>query len=493
LNIFSSLGPEDLLMNLAEAALSMIPDEVLAIMELVSPETLSCNGTDDLICGQVDWLECNTDPDISMCMVPCSDSSDCAIEVDGTGLSICATNLTNYTADGYMGWCLPNFNGTCDVDTDCPSIIGYTCEDGTCRQPNYCDSDADCTDNPDGLKMCNNETYQCGPEFCSDSTDCISDGYVCQSEFVCVAGCDDVPCDDPLTCGDDGLCYVMELCEDDSDCVETFAPTCLNISVDLGSQGPGSICGATCDDDSDCDDIPWGMCMEGICLTSPNPSDIMNMTGITSCDDEDDCPEDMPVCVVPPMLDIGGMCVPDNASLILEMTGMTECDDDDDCTSSMMPICVDQTETVMGVSTCAPGCHEDNDCDDGWWCEELPVVGFGQCVTDNQCSLTGDTDDCDSDQVCVPTTGECADICDDDDDCSGNTPCNSLPGSSVISGLPVVGDFVDTDTVLFCDVFAMTDSPSPEPTEAPIEELGDAASEIMAFGSVIAMFTALLF
>merc|ERR1719361_2861938 len=128
----SSLDPLNLLMDFSEIAMSMIPDEVLAILGLASPDTLSCDGTDDVICGLVDWLECNTDPDISRCMVPCNDAGDCVIEgVEGTGFSTCDTDLTDSTADGYEGWCLPNSDGDCIEDDDCPSIVGFSCDGGS--------------------------------------------------------------------------------------------------------------------------------------------------------------------------------------------------------------------------------------------------------------------------------------------------------------------------------------------------------------------------
>merc|ERR1719242_2520166 len=367
----------------------MIPDEVLAILELASPDTLSCDGTDDVICGLVDWLECNTDPDISRCMVPCNHACDCVIEgVEGTGFSTCDTD-TNYVAVGYEGWCLPNWEGDCTTDDDCPSIVGYTCDGGSCTAPTACSSDSDCDDMQDGLKMCNDETGQCGPEFCSDSTDCISDGYVCQSSTICFPGCDDVPCDDPLECGDDGLCYIAEMCDTDEDCEDIpFAPTCINITaVDLGEeQLVDRICGATCNNDTDCEYIPWGECTGGICLTNPNPDYFLNMTGM-ACDSSADCTdEDFPNCFDDTMIG-DAICVPDDPDMFFDMTGMTMCDTDDDCTDDM-PVCVNDTQMLMESGLCGPGCDTDSDCDDGWECEELPEVGYSVCVTTDQCTVT---------------------------------------------------------------------------------------------------------
>merc|ERR1712223_1746536 len=110
--------------------------------------------------------------------------------------------------------------------------------------------------------------------------------------------------------------------------------------------------------------------MEGICLTNPNPDYFLNMTGM-ACDSDANCTDDMfPVCVTP-MGAVGGMCVPNDPSMICDLTGMSTCNTSDDCPSSM-PICVNETDAVMGAKTCAPGCDTDSDCDDGWECEELP-------------------------------------------------------------------------------------------------------------------------
>jgi len=370
-----------------------------------------------------------------------------------------------------------------------------TCDGGSCTAPTGCSSDSDCEDMEDGLKMCNDETNQCGPEFCSDSADCISDGYVCQSSTICVPGCDDVPCDDPLECGSDGLCYIAEMCDSDEDCEDIpFAPTCINI--DLGEeQLVDHICGATCNNDTDCEDIPWGFCMGGICLSNPNPDYFTNMTGM-ACSSSADCTDDdFPNCFNSMDIMIAdGMCVPDDPDMFFDMMGMTMCNTADDCTDDM-PVCVNETQMLMESGLCMPACVSDSDCGDGWECEELPASGYSVCVTTDQCTVTGNDNPCDDDQVCVPTIGKCAAICDVDDDCEGTTQCSKLPGSGTVSGLPVVGDFVDSDIVLFCDVFAMTDDPTMQPTPSPVEDVdgGDAASEIMAFGTVIAMFTTLLF
>jgi len=189
------------------------------------------------------------------------------------------------------------------------------------------------------------------------------------------------------------------------------------------------------------------------------------------CSSDTNCTEEaMPVCVEPldalPMDVTGGvmgMCVPNNASLIFELTGMTTCNNDTDCPSSM-PNCVEEVNAVMGVNTCVIGCNDDDDCDDDWWCEDLPVGDMGQCVTDNQCAATGNTDDCDDDEVCV--LGMCMGICEDDDDCSDGSPCEDFK-----QNVPFLGS---VSLFSFCNVLwesTTTESPaamsSPFPTYIP--------------------------
>ena len=118
----------------------------------------------------------------------------------------------------------------------------------------YCDDNSDCADQEDGLKSCNDGV--CGVEFCFDngnSSDCVSDGYVCQSGFICVPSCEDIPCEDAdLTCGSDGLCYQTDICEDDSDCEAPFNTCFQNVTGTFDADDipvSSSVCGTTCSTD----------------------------------------------------------------------------------------------------------------------------------------------------------------------------------------------------------------------------------------------------
>merc|ERR1712242_392261 len=116
------------------------------------------------------------------------------------------------------------------------------------------------------------------------------------------------------------------------------------------------------------------------------------------------------------------------------------------------------------------------------------------------CSLTDD-------EQCV--NGACLKMCDSSEDCDTGVDCedmadmipvDNIPGNMLGVDLPDVGDAVDMvgDTVLVCNVLdiSTTGAPTAAPTKAPTITVvgdGDAAGQITAFGTAIAMIAALLF
>jgi len=476
-------------------------EDIWETIMALNPNMLICNDTDQWFCEQLDWTSCNTD--WGFCGVPCNTSADCAIEnTTGTGFSVCDNSTYNSTG---TGWCTQNIDGDCTTDDDCPSIIGYTCDlnmtgdynfsiagnFGNCKQPISCDDDYDCDEMPDGLKQCNMDTYVCGPEFCSNSTDCITEGYVCQSGLMCVPDCNDWGCEDlgngTLACGADGLCYQVDMCDDDSDCSGMTNKCFMNFSEIIDDVSGGfpvtlpavtnNVCGNECTTDEDCEDldIPWASCfMNTSCISTPDKDLLFNETDMmTSCDSDDDCPAMAPYCIDSGIDEFGGMCVPDSVSLIpswvpddiWNISQLTQCTTADDCTDEAFPVCLNETSDVDMVETgvCVPACETDSDCDDmgmeGSMCMDtgLPYMA---CVPQSACAVTGHTDDCGDDEICV--WGMCMGICNDDDDCSGNTECEDFT-----QDIPIVGKVT---LFSFCNVFTGTDTDTDEPTSSPVTE-----------------------
>jgi len=172
-------------------------------------------------------------------------------------------------------------------------------------------------------------------------------------------------------------------------------------------------------------------------------------------------------------------------------------------------------EDIPGVCMTRAGliCSDDDDCDTGLSCEEVPLdmidtsVGNMVCTPTEDfdaCTVTGDDTDCDDDQQCVD--GQCLGLCDTDYDCEGTTPCEDFTGfTDVASDIKIPGGFFDNpleETVLFsyCNILYNTPSPTPVPTTVIVEETtedlgdsGDGAFEQTVFCAVAVAITAYLF
>jgi len=341
----------------------------------------------------------------------------------------------------------------------------------------------------------------CGIETCFDdgTAECVTDGYVCQNDFICVPGCEDWGCEDVgLTCGTDGLCYQAEMCEEDADCDSPFNTCLYNVTgllFDTGDELPvtSSVCVTTCETDDDCDEdfFPWPVCrnmtdmdldfggadITGLCQSDPDFGGLVNDTGLSNtCSDDSDCEDPTPLClsltdIQNDELDLpDGLCVANDTSLLYNISGLTGCDDDDDCPDSE-PVCVDETSDLSGLAgnelgygTCLPLCNDDADCEgmgfENGFCEDT-VEGYGTCVTLDPCDLLSSASDCNSDQVCVNDL--CFGECETDDDCSDGVPCEEV--SNLLDGVPILED-IGTLSFSYCNVLdGTTTTPAPTTTD----------------------------
>merc|ERR1719242_3032717 len=253
-----------------------------------------------------------------------------------------------------------------------------------------------------------------------------------------------------------------------------------------------SVCGTTCTTAADCDEdfFPWATCANiteegpGLCGSDPNIELITNMTQwLGTCSDNSDCDYPSSWCI--PLIDGGvdefdgaipeGLCVANDTMLISNATGITVCEDDDDCDANA-PVCVNLTNSLAGFGSRLPFCRDDADCEgmgfeDGF-CRVLTNDngdewdGYSTCITLDPCDLLSSASDCDSDQVCVNNL--CFGACETDDDCSDDVVCEEVSVE-----IPFLGhqefnycnvlDTITTETPTMAPV-----TPAPVDTPAPV-------------------------
>ena len=234
----------------------------------------------------------------------------------------------------------------------------------------------------------NSTTYEiCQPEKCTESSDCITSGYVCVVETgYCIESCETTDiCQGPLFCNTDtGICDYS--CTDNTDCTG-FTNTCIESSDQ-------NVCALTCSEDSNCTDIglPSSECVTndelgyGTCIPSQNI-----VAGGNQCTTDDDCTD-------------GTSCE--------QSIGLcyVACDTDDDCSGPEQ--CVDAAEASSvpmvgdmipiplpnGTTTCvdpsSTECVTDDDCPEAYKCNSLlQATCYPSCSTDADCATLGFGDD----------------------------------------------------------------------------------------------------
>jgi MYXO-CTERM domain-containing protein len=140
----------------------------------------------------------------------------------------------------------------CEVDADCPTGL-------TCVEEDRGDSAGVCESSPDGTETCEEvpepepATHACGYVLqpCEQDSDCTQAGYACITSQG-VSHCSDAPCSADGECPDEPTCTVDEVqlcfparvdCTSDSDCADGW--TCFTLTEENTRNPPPSYEGAT--------------------------------------------------------------------------------------------------------------------------------------------------------------------------------------------------------------------------------------------------------
>ena len=378
--------------------------------------------------------------------VICDDGNDCTLDLcskkDG-----CSNQLDNT---------LPCTDGD-------PCSINDACVDGTCKAtPLTCDDKNPCTvDACDGLGGCKNIVV--------DGKDC-DDGDPCTVSDVCkVAKCSGVvkTCDDGNACTEDackeGTCAYLagvgKQCDDGNACTSgdkcDKSGACTGVDTPCSDTNaciqfpngclPAKGCipvtsdGITCDDGDAC---TWKTtCKGGACSGATiecNDSNVCTNDACdkakgcqitqNTCDDKNPCTTDtcdkvkgcLHAAVDGALCEDGDACTEKTQCNAGKCVGTAvKCDDKNGCT---IDSCAEATGCVF-----LPGVNTQVTCDDGDLCttdacKEGTCVGTKKvCDDGNPCTI----DECNTLKGCVITDAKEGTTCDDGDDCTGSTQCQS--------------------------------------------------------------------
>ncbi len=409
---------------------------------------------------------------------------------------------------------------TCFVDADCPV---KTCQEAVCANSvcRYVSSGVGtrCSDG----NACNGEEYCVGNGVCisifqlncNDGNECTEDS--CDPDTGCVfTPLDGNMCDDHNDCTlsdvcHAGLCYGTNVvCSENTDCMNyacasiNGSPHCVGTPVHIdGSCTTDNLCeqGGTCSIYGICDTQPTACpqvteciasytCVDGDCIPEYSPPylqcNLDNLCNVSFCDGIGHCIADAnltTICIAENDCQEPGVCIPTTGecATIFKDNG-TPCDDHSLCTSDdacMYGDCVGQNELLC---TSYSQCHEPSSCNPSTGL--CPIVAFPDnypCNDENVCTTvdvcigggcSGIADlqctekegnvcyeaSCDPIYGCLYTYVD--DIsCDDGDECTTNTTCNSgicgggLPMTCFASTscgtsycVPEIGCLVDVET-----------------------------------------------
>jgi PKD repeat protein len=326
--------------------------------------------------------------------------------------------------------------GATDTATTFVTIREEACEDHTdCTDDNLCN----------GEETCENGICMPGlPIICSDTEPCTADS--CDASDGCIF----TPIDDCTTgggvcvdhgeCSDDNLCNGEETCQYEI-CMPGTPLICYDADpCTFDSCDPATGCvntpigdGGACDDADAC--TANDLCTEGSCVGTA-----------VDCDDAETCTYDTcyPVtgCINYPVLDgtkcndgndctendacSTGSCVGDNVSDGAPCNDSKFCTETSSCQEGFCEGSGNPCESLQLVCNEAEeGCEcvEDEECDDGLYCngEEVCQIKFSEQVCQPAIA-----DSCPQDHICDERKDTCVSFqfCNTDDDCDDGRFCN---------------------------------------------------------------------
>ena len=336
----------------------------------------------------------------------------------------------------------------CDTEDDCDSDEHCNCSIGECVVNTVDDTECYCTE---GQKCSLNSPAYCSVAvgtcvYCDRQEDCLG-SEVCDCDTgICKPTADDPECpppkfwsnkhDPPCGYGNCVNCDTEDDCDSDEHCNCSIGE-CVDDTVDdtecyctegqkcsLNSPAYCSVAVGTCvycDRQEDCLGSEVCDCDTGICKPTaddpecPPPKFWSNKHdppcgygNCVNCDTEDDCYSDESCnCSI-------GECECD-----YDCCSDSDCNGDEECSSNQ---CVNNLlPTPQPQPDCPHECCDNSDCSGGKFCSDNPSCAFGECVN---CDTE---DDCDSDESCNCSIGECE--CDyeccSDSDCNSDESCSS--------------------------------------------------------------------
>jgi len=350
---------------------------------------------------------------------------------------------------GSDGQCVP---AVCRYDSDCPSC-SY-CSEGVCIPG--CDDE-----NPCGSGQCCQPDGRCH-DLCKDSSDCPGlesclggcCGTACQQELICVSSDN---CPDGWSCGVAGICEKgcvrdedcpSGICVDDGDDVKTCVEPCVSDS-DCGSGfycWESTFCRADilpCQNDGDCPEVlnEYGervpqVCLDGSCQYGCRSDE--------ECGQSSLCVDNVCEYICTTDEECGGLGFGDRCESNLDAKrkasryysrlrksgggtvqefarwGLL-------ADSSDTGYCVTVEYDEEGEEITLRACENYESCSENGDCERLPCIGDvdcpdGSCLSDGQCGLCTQDEDCLEGQVCQPD-GICAVPCIPQKECEADSDC----------------------------------------------------------------------
>jgi prepilin-type N-terminal cleavage/methylation domain-containing protein len=313
---------------------------------------------------------------------------DAIVYGDRSGTS-CDSHTASGCEGGYIcqgGYCTES----CTNTNECNFIGGYYCSDGSCI--NTCSSDADCPRNgaceggtcSEGDE---NETTECGP-----TTAAAYDYTPCPTGYFCEAGyCNQVVCNDDTDCYGiwetvgtcvGGYCRYAD-CEDNGDCYAIASAHCnTTAGVCVNRHREEYDCDNGMDDDHDgeADCLDNWCAINAICTTG-SCSSIQDCQNGYVCTDGECLRETISRCSYRAHCMTNYMCI--DGYCVEQGTGNQECSSNNDCHDGYT--C--QNSVCRALSTCSV----DEECMEGFECQSnvCTLVSSAECQDDYDCPYSG--------------------------------------------------------------------------------------------------------
>jgi len=326
----------------------------------------------------------------------------------------------------------------CNADSDCDDgdacTIGF-CDEFECKfvaDLDCCQKHSDCDNGIfcDGMELCLNNTCISSSPTCDDNNACTEDSWVCSGlSSGCVFSPIQNCCEKDFDCDDGIFCNGEELCVDNK-CIPGSPPDCFGDACSIGQcslltdQCIFSLIDNCCKADSDCNDDGSfcngeEICIDNRCGQGPQPScDDGNFCTEGFCSKSNDRCEYLQIpecCMKDSDCDNGNWC--DGIEICERnqcQSGIVPtCEDSDPCTINSWVCTNDEIRCeVVEIESC---CRNDQECQDGIFCNGIEVCFKNKCRVGSVPECFG------GDGFCDKNIDQCALPADNEDDFNGDT------------------------------------------------------------------------